>query len=61
MTERTTSKGQDMLIVTSRARYTNQRGELLATNTETLIYTSLKPAAPAPAQDSASDDKGSAA
>jgi acyl dehydratase len=41
MTERTTSKGQDMLVVTSSATYTNQDGELLATNTETLIWTSL--------------------
>ena len=40
-TERTTSKGVDMLIVTSRATYTNQRGEKLMTNTETLIWTAL--------------------
>ena len=46
MTERRTSKGQDMLIVTSRATYTNQRGDTLCTNTETIIYTSLAPAAP---------------
>ena len=41
MTERTTSKGQDMLIVTSSATYTDQDGQVLATNTETLIWTSL--------------------
>lgn len=41
MTERTTSKGLDMLIVTSRATYTNQRNESLITNTETLIWTAL--------------------
>jgi acyl dehydratase len=41
MTERQTSKGQDMLIVTSSATYTDQDGAVLATNTETLIWTSL--------------------
>jgi acyl dehydratase len=41
MTERTTSKGQDMLIVTSSATYTDQHGQVLATNTESLIWTSL--------------------
>ncbi|HCK78944.1 MAG TPA: hypothetical protein DHW34_02890 [Actinobacteria bacterium] len=40
-TERTTSKGQDMLIVTSQATYTNQHGALIGTNTETLIWTAL--------------------
>lgn len=40
-TERQTSKGQDMLIVTSSATYSNQHGTVLATNTETLIWTSL--------------------
>lgn len=44
MTERQTSKGQDMLIVTSQAIYTNQRDEVLARNTETLIFTSLESA-----------------
>jgi acyl dehydratase len=44
-TERTTSKGTDMLIVTSSATYTNQRGEVLATNTESLIWTSMGGAA----------------
>lgn len=39
MTERTTSTGTAMLIVTSEATYTDQRGELLLTNTETLIFT----------------------
>jgi acyl dehydratase len=36
--ERTTSKGVPMLIVTSVATYTDEKGELLATNTETIIY-----------------------
>lgn len=44
-TERQTSKGQDMLIVTSSATYTNQDGTVLATNTESLIWTSLAVAA----------------
>jgi acyl dehydratase len=39
--ERTTGGGADMLIVTSRASYTNQRGELLATNEETIIFVAL--------------------
>ena len=43
MTERTTSKGVEMLIVTSRATYTNQHGETICTNTETLIFTGLAP------------------
>ena len=47
-TERTTSKGVEMLIVTSRATYTNQRGEKLVTNAETLIWTALPPAIPRP-------------
>jgi acyl dehydratase len=42
MTERTTSHGLPMLIVTSVAEFTNQSGEPLATNTETLIYTALE-------------------
>ena len=45
-TERTTSKGVEMLIVTSRATYTNQSNEKLMTNTETLIWTSLAKRAP---------------
>ena len=38
LTERTTGSGQAMLVVTSVARFTNQREELLVENTETLIY-----------------------
>jgi hypothetical protein len=38
LTERSTGAGVAMLVLTSRARYTNQRGEWLATNDETLIY-----------------------
>ena len=45
ITERQTSKGLDMLIVTSRATYTNHRNEQLCTNTESLIWTSLPAAA----------------
>ncbi|PZM97916.1 MAG: hypothetical protein DIU79_01420 [Actinobacteria bacterium] len=41
MTEKKTGSGKDMLIVTSRATYRNQHGELLATNTETLIYVAM--------------------
>lgn len=40
MVERTSAKGNPMVIVTSRAQYTNQAGELLVTNVETLIYQS---------------------
>ena len=39
MTERRTSAGAPMLIVTSEATYTDQHDELLLTNTETLIFT----------------------
>ena len=38
MAERTSSDGTEMLIVTSVATYTNQDGETLARNTETIIY-----------------------
>lgn len=38
-TDRLDSRGREMLIVTSTATYTNQRGELLAVNEETLLYT----------------------
>jgi len=40
MTERTTSSGTQMLIVTSEAEYLSS-GEPLVTNTETLIYAAL--------------------
>jgi acyl dehydratase len=39
--ERTSSAGTPMLIIESVASYTNQDGEQLATNTETLIYQAL--------------------
>ena len=39
--EKTTRSGQDMLVVTSRAEYTDQRGALLAENEETMIFVSL--------------------
>jgi acyl dehydratase len=38
ITEKTSSAGAPMLVVISVATYTNQDGELLATNRETLIY-----------------------
>lgn len=36
--EKMTGKGLEMLIVTSVARYTNQDGDALADNTETIIF-----------------------
>lgn len=39
--EKTTRSGQQMLIVTSRAVYTDQRGGPLAENEETMIFVSL--------------------
>jgi N-terminal half of MaoC dehydratase len=44
MTERRTSAGLAMLVVTSEAAYTDQHGDLLMTNTETLVFTELPPA-----------------
>lgn len=41
ITERVGGKGQAMLVVTSTATYADQRGELLATNEETLIYVEI--------------------
>jgi acyl dehydratase len=41
MTERRTSAGLAMLVVTSAASYVDQHGDLLLTNTETLIFTEL--------------------
>ncbi len=38
MTERTTGPAQSMVVVTSLATYTNQHGDLLVENEETLIY-----------------------
>jgi hypothetical protein len=37
LTEKTTSKGADMLVISSRATYTDQHGGLLAVNEEQLI------------------------
>ncbi len=42
MQEKTTRSGQDMLIVTSRADYSDQDGSPLARNEETLIFVSLE-------------------
>lgn len=41
MVERRTSAGVPMLVVGSHARYTDQHGDLLLSNVETLIYTAL--------------------
>jgi acyl dehydratase len=40
-TEKVNRRGEEMLIVTSRARYTDQRGEPLADNEETIIFVTL--------------------
>lgn len=40
-TEKTTRSGAEMLIITSRAAYTDQHDELLAENEETIIFVSL--------------------
>lgn len=41
-TVKTTRRGGEMLVVTSRAAYTNQAGEPLVDNTETIIFVSLE-------------------
>ena len=40
--EKRSGSGQDMLVVTSKATYTDQDGELLAENEETIIFVSLQ-------------------
>ncbi|MCF2526494.1 MaoC family dehydratase [Yinghuangia soli] len=45
--ERTNAAGRAMLIVTSVVRYTNQHGDALADNEETVIWAEL-PSAPSP-------------
>ncbi|WP_169988609.1 MULTISPECIES: MaoC family dehydratase N-terminal domain-containing protein [unclassified Microbispora] len=40
--ERRTSGGQEMLVVSSAAEYTDQQGRLLVTNEETIIFVALK-------------------
>jgi acyl dehydratase len=42
ISEHTSSRGGPMLVVIACATYTNQRGELLARNRETLIYQPLE-------------------
>ncbi len=42
LTERTTSAGLAMLVVTSTARFTNQDGDLLVENEETLIHLEVR-------------------
>ncbi|QWF20847.1 MaoC family dehydratase N-terminal domain-containing protein [Nocardioides sp. LMS-CY] len=41
--ERTTGSGDGMVVVTSLATYTDQAGELLVENEETLIYVEVQP------------------
>lgn len=41
-TEKTTRSGAEMLIITSRAAYTDQHDELLAENEETIIFVSIR-------------------
>lgn len=43
MTERVSRAGAPMLVVTSEARYTNQSGDLLATNVETVVFVGSAP------------------
>jgi acyl dehydratase len=43
VTERTTGSGAGMVVVTSTATYTNQAGDLLVENEETLIYVAVSP------------------
>ena len=43
ITERTSSRGAAMLLVTSEAVYTNQDGRLLARNAETIILQEIGP------------------
>jgi len=42
ISEHRSSRGDPMLIVISAATYSNQRGELLARNRETLIFQPLE-------------------
>ena len=44
LTEKTTRAGADMLVVASRATYTNQDGEVLAVNEETIVFVELEAA-----------------
>ncbi len=41
LTEKKTGDGRDMLLVSSRATYTDQHGELLCVNDETIIMVAL--------------------
>ena len=41
LAEKATRTGADMLVVGSRATYTNQDGELLAVNEETIVFVAL--------------------
>lgn len=41
LTDKVNQAGQDMLVIESRATYTNQDGDLLTENEETIIYVAL--------------------
>ena len=41
LTEKKTGDGRDMLLISSRATYTNQDGDMLAVNEETIILVAL--------------------
>ena len=41
LTEKVTSSGSQMLVISSTAHYTNQTGEVLAENEETIIFVEL--------------------
>lgn len=43
MAERTSSNGTEMLVVTSVATYTDENGETVARNSETVIYQAVQP------------------
>ena len=42
VSEKVTGSGNEMLIIASTATYTNQDGELLAVNEETIIFVGLE-------------------
>ncbi|GAA4368142.1 FAS1-like dehydratase domain-containing protein [Nocardioides caricicola] len=42
VTEKVTGSGNEMLVIASTATYTNQDGELLAENAETIIFVGLE-------------------
>ncbi|WP_110241313.1 FAS1-like dehydratase domain-containing protein [Nocardioides gilvus] len=44
VTSKTNRSGHEMLVIASSATYTNQDGDLLAENAETIIFVALEPA-----------------